>query len=431
MKLEKRKINPLDLKIGMYVSELDRPWIESPFLIQGFEIRDNQDIQQLQNLCSYVYVDELKSKVDINEAELTPVIEEPKPKGGLKVDVNRPSAAKKAIAQGGSIADIPAPPEPSVDFMDELEEAREIHDRMNTVVNKLYDSISRNKVPDFAQVEAVVSDVVSSLNRNEFALEWMTQLKDKDQFTAQHSMNVGIFSVKLGRHLGLHEDIQKVLGMCGLMHDIGKIKVPKRILMKPNSLTEAEMAIMQKHTEVGVKILKQTPNVPVEVINVCEKHHERMDGRGYPNQLTGDRLDLMTRIVSIADAYDAMTSETHYNPGFSSSHAMSELYRQKNKAYDAELVDAFIRAIGVFPVGTVIETHTGEVGIVISTSDDNRLNPSIIMVLNNKKKPFEKAHILNTAKVMAENGDDFRFNIRRALNPGNYVVHPKNHFISY
>jgi len=218
--------------------------------------------------------------------------------------------------------------------------------------------------------------------------------------------------------------------MCGLMHDIGKIKVPKRILMKPNSLTEAEMAIMQKHTEVGVKILKQTPNVPVEVINVCEKHHERMDGRGYPNQLTGDRLDLMTRIVSIADAYDAMTSETHYNPGFSSSHAMSELYRQKNKAYDAELVDAFIRAIGVFPVGTVIETHTGEVGIVISTSDDNRLNPSVIMVLNNKKKPFEKAHILNTAKVMAENGEDFRFNIRRALNPGNYGVHPKNHFIS-
>ncbi len=431
MKLEKRKINPLDLKIGMYVSELDRPWIESPFLIQGFEIRDNQDIQQLQNLCSYVYVDELKSKVDINEAELTPVIEEPEPKSGLKVDVNRPSAAKKAIAQGGSIADIPAPPEPSVDFMDELEEAREIHDHMNTVVNKLYDSISRNKVPDFAQVEAVVSDVVSSLNRNEFALEWMTQLKDKDQFTAQHSMNVGIFSVKLGRHLGLHEDIQKVLGMCGLMHDIGKIKVPKRILMKPNSLTEAEMAIMQKHTEVGVKILKQTPNVPVEVINVCEKHHERMDGRGYPNQLTGDRLDLMTRIVSIADAYDAMTSETHYNPGFSSSHAMSELYRQKNKAYDAELVDAFIRAIGVFPVGTVIETHTGEVGIVISTSDDNRLNPSVIMVLNNKKKPFEKAHILNTAKIMSENGEDFRFNIRRALNPGNYGVHPKNHFISY
>jgi putative nucleotidyltransferase with HDIG domain len=431
VKLEKRKINPLDLKIGMYVSELDRPWIESPFLIQGFEIRDNQDIQQLQNLCSYVYVDELKSKVDINEAELTPVIEEPEPKSGLKVDVNRPSAAKKAIAQGGSIADIPAPPEPSVDFMDELEEAREIHDHMNTVVNKLYDSISRNKVPDFAQVEAVVSDVVSSLNRNEFALEWMTQLKDKDQFTAQHSMNVGIFSVKLGRHLGLHEDIQKVLGMCGLMHDIGKIKVPKRILMKPNSLTEAEMAIMQKHTEVGVKILKQTPNVPVEVINVCEKHHERMDGRGYPNQLTGDRLDLMTRIVSIADAYDAMTSETHYNPGFSSSHAMSELYRQKNKAYDAELVDAFIRAIGVFPVGTVIETHTGEVGIVISTSDDNRLNPSVIMVLNNKKKPFEKAHILNTAKIMSENGEDFRFNIRRALNPGNYGVHPKNHFISY
>jgi putative nucleotidyltransferase with HDIG domain len=432
VKLEKRKINPLDLKIGMYVSELDRPWIESPFLIQGFEIKDAQDIQQLQNICDYVYVDEHKSKVEINEAELTPVIEEPpEVNKGLKVDVNRPHAAKKAIAKGDSIAKIPAPPEPRVPFTQELEEAREIHDHMNTVVNKLYDSISRNKVPDFGQVETVISDVVYSLNRNEFALEWMSQLKDKDQFTAQHSMNVAIFSAKMGRHLGLHEDMQKMLGMCGMMHDIGKIKVPKRILMKPQSLTEAEMAIMQKHTEVGVKILKQTPNVPLEVINVVEKHHERMDGRGYPNQLLGDRLDLMTRIVSIVDAYDAMTSETHYNPGFSSSHAMSELYRQKNKAYDAELVDAFIRAIGVFPVGTVIETHTGEVGIVVSTSDDNRLNPSVIMVLNNKKKPFEKPHILNTAKVRTEDGNDYRFNIRRALNPGNYGVHPKDHFVNY
>jgi len=110
---------------------------------------------------------------------------------------------------------------------------------------------------------------------------------------------------------------------------------------------------------------------------------------------------------------------------------MSELYRQKNKAYDAELVDAFIRAIGVFPVGTVIETHSGEVGIVVSTNDVNKLNPSVIMVLNSKKKPFEKPHILNTAKIMAEDGEDFRFNIKRALNAGNYDVHPKDHFVNY
>ena len=189
---------------------------------------------------------------------------------------------------------------------------------------------------------------------------------------------------------------------------------------------------MKKHVEVGVKILKQTPNVPLEVLSVCEKHHERMDGRGYPSKLPGERLDLMTRIVSIADAYDAMTSENHYNPGFSASHAMSELYRQRNKAYDGELVDAFIRAIGVFPVGTVIETHNGEIGIVVSTSDDKKLNPSVIMVLNHKKKPFEKPHILNTAKVLAEDGSgDYRFNIKRALNAGNYDVHPKDHFVNF
>jgi HD-GYP domain-containing protein (c-di-GMP phosphodiesterase class II) len=289
---------------------------------------------------------------------------------------------------------------------------------MGSLVNSLYGSIHRNKIPEFDQVEGVVTDVVSSLDRNEYALEWMTQIKDKDQFESQHAVNVSIFSIKLGRHLGLHEDILKLLGMCGLLHDVGKIKIPTRILMKPNTLTEDEMGIMQRHPEVGVKILKQTPNVPLEIVSVCD-------------QLTGQSLDLLTRIVSIADAYDAITSESHYNPGFSASHAMSELYRAKNKAYDAELVDAFIRAIGVFPVGTVIETHSGEVGIVVSTSDENKLNPSVIMVLNSKKKPFEKAHILNTAKIMAEDGEGFRFNIRRALNAGNYNVHPKDHFVNF
>ena len=431
MKLEKRQINVLDLKLGMHVSELDRPWIETPFLIQGFLLRDDQEIQQLRNLCKYVYIDELQSKVEVDETNLTPVTIEEKSEPGLKVDTSRASAAKKALARGGSIADLPWPPEPRVNFVEALEEAREVHQKMGAVVNSLYNSIHRNKIPEFDQVEDVVTDVVSSLDRNEYALEWMTQIKDKDQFESQHAVNVSIFAIKLGRHLGLHEDILKTLGMCGLLHDVGKIKIPDRILMKPGALTEDEMGIMQRHPEVGVTILKQTPNVPLEIISVCERHHERMDGRGYPSQLTGQRLDLLTRIVSIADAYDAITSENHYNPGFSASHAMSELYRAKNKAYDAELVDAFIRAIGVFPVGTVIETHSGEVGIVVSTNDANKLNPSVIMVLNSKKKPFEKAHILNTAKIMAENGEGFRFNIRRALNAGNYNVHPKDHFVNY
>jgi len=420
VKLEKRQISVLDLELGMHVSELDRPWIETPFLIQGFMLRDHQEIQQLQHLCKYVYIDEMKSTVAVDESKLTPITVEDKPQQGLKVDTSMASAAKKAIARGGSIADLPAPAE-----------ARVVHEKMGSVVNNLYGSIHRNKIPNFEQVEEVITDVVSSLDRNEYALEWMSQIKDKNQFESQHAMNVSIFSVKLGRHLGLHEDILKTLGMCGLLHDVGKIKIPDRILMKPGSLTEDEMGIMHKHPEVGVKILKQTPNVPLEIITVCERHHECMDGRGYPSQLTGDRLDLLTRIVSIADAYDAITSENHYNPGFSASHAMSELYRQKNKAYDAELVDAFIRAIGVFPVGTVIETHSGEVGIVVSTSDENKLNPSVIMVLNSKKKPFEKPHILNTAKIMAEDSEDFRFNIKRALNAGNYDVHPKDHFVNY
>lgn len=430
MKTEKRKINVLDLKKGMYVSELDKPWLESPFLLQGFLIQDDQEIQQLQQICRYVFIDELQSKVAIKEEDLTEISDGLAPLSAREINIGSAADAKKALGRGGTIAELPGPIEPpKIEFTNELDQARQVHEHLNTVVNNLYDSISRNKVPDFQQVSGVVSDVVYSLNRNEFALEWLSQLKSKDQFAAQHSMNVAIFSAKLGRHLGMDDELLKTLGMCGLMHDIGKIKIPENILRKPARLSAPEMKIMEVHPEIGMKIMKKMPNVPLDVINTCMKHHERLDGKGYPDQLSGDNIDLMTRIISIADAYDAITSENDYNPGYSPSHAMSELYKQKGKAYDAELVDAFIRCIGVFPVGTVIETHTGEVGIVISTSDNHKLNPSIIMVLNNHKQPFKKAHILNSAIIYTEDGD-FRFNIKRALNAGNYGVHPKDHFIS-
>lgn len=424
---EKRKISVLDLELGMYVSELDRPWLESPFLIQGFILRDDQQITQLQQLCNFVYVDEQKSKIAIKVEKLTPIVEKNE---GVKVDVSKPRAAKKALGKGGKIADLPPPPEPTVGFTKEVEQAQQIHEEMGSVVHKMYDSIGRNKVPDFKQVEGVVEQVVYSLNRNEYALEWMTQLKDKDRFEAQHATNVSIYAVKLGRHLGLGDDVLKTLGMCGMMHDIGKLKVPNHILMKPNKLLSNEREIMEKHADIGVKILKQTPNVPLEVINTCQKHHERLDGSGYPDQLQGEQIDLLTQITIIADVYDSITSENLYNPGFSASHAMSELFKLKGKHYDDELVEAFIRAMGVYPVGTVIEMHSGEVGIVISNSDRYKLNPSVIMILNNKKKQFEKPHILNTATLKNEDDDRFRFNIKRALNAGNYGVHPKDHFVN-
>lgn len=424
---KKIKVSVHNLKEGMYISELDRPWLDSPFMLQGFELENEQQIQQIQQICNFVYVDTKKSRVMVpswqSEAEAEEVdLDAP-------VDINKPYAAKKILAGGGSILDLPPPPEPTVKFANEIEQAQEVHSQVDNVVTRIYDSIGRNKVPDFKQVENVVSEVVYSLNRNEYALEWMTQLKDKDRYESQHSTNVAIYAVKLGRHIGLEDDVLKTLGICGMMHDIGKLKVPNHILSKPNKLLSNEMEIMEKHCAIGVKILKQTPNVPEEVINTCQNHHERLDGSGYPKQLTGGQIDLLTQIVIIADVYDAITSENVYNPGYSASEAMSELYKYKDLKYDGDLVEAFIRCMGVYPVGTVVEMHSGEVGIVISNSDRFKLNPSVVMILNHKKRRFEKSHIVDTAELKDENGS-FKLNIKRALNAGNYDVHPKDHFVN-
>jgi len=408
VKTHKQKVDVTDLEIGMYVSELDRDWLDSPFLIQGFLLKDDEQIEEIRNLCKYVYVDILQSRVAVKE---------------------KPAAISTgARAKAHKLSFDKQTPPPEVPFQQEIQVAKQIHTRLKSVIDGLYQSAAHDKKLNIDQVRTIVEEVVNSINRNEYALGWMTQLKNKDEYTAIHSMNVCILSVELGRHVGLGQDELNLLGMCGLMHDIGKIRVPNEILNKPGDLTEAELKIMKTHADIGASLLENTPGTPREVFNTAFSHHERLDGGGYPRRIPGEEIDAFTRIVMVADMYDAITSDRVYRPGAPSSKAMSVLYEKSGTQLDPDLVQAFIQCIGVYPVGTLVEVDTGEVGIVITIDARHRMNPSLLVVLDKIKQRLNPPRILNTAKAKGERGG-FKYNIKRALNVGSFGIHPKDFFV--
>ena len=177
--------------------------------------------------------------------------------------------------------------------------------------------------------------------------------------------------------------------MCGLLHDLGKLKVPDEILNKPGALTPDEFSIMRQHTTLGYELLRADSGLDPIISDVTCHHHERMDGRGYPQQLAEWQISRFARLVSIVDAFDAITSDRCYRDGLPTSDAIRILYRNRGQQFDASMVEAFIRMIGVYPPGSLVELSTGEVAIVVATHPGRKLKPRVEIMLDADKRPVE------------------------------------------
>lgn len=410
MKTKQRKVDVANLEIGMYVGQLDRDWLDSPFMLQGFLLNSEEQIEEVRKICKFVYIDVTLGK-DVPDS--------------LKKISGRVPGNGSGKNGDYDFTTIPSPP--TVPFEDEIKQAKRVHKRLSSIVNDLFYSATTGKHLDISQAKEVVHEVVNSINRNQYALEWMTQLKNKDEYTAIHSMNVCILSVKLGKHIGFSQDDLNMVGLCGMLHDIGKLNVPIEILNKPGSLTEPEMEIMRHHADMGANLLKNTKGTPEEAYHTALTHHEKLDGTGYPSEMPSGNINMFTRIVSIADIYDAVTSERVYHTSMQPHEANSLLYSLREHHLDAKLVEAFIQCVGVYPVGTIVETKNGEVGLVVSSSDRHRINPYILMVLNQSKGRISKPYIVNTARMKDDQGH-LKYEIKGALDTNSYSLSPRDFF---
>lgn len=364
-----------DISIGMFISALDRPWLETPFLLQGFLIENDHDIKLISDLCEYVYIDIKKSKVDLT---LTSHIRTPK-YSVLNTPLKRTYETPTPTFHQNQVHTN----KHSVEA--ELENAGKAYQNIKGTITKIIDNFKAGRGIDIQKAKTVVNDCVTSIFNNKDALMWFTLIKDRDLYTSQHSLNVAILSIAFGRFLGHSEKTLETIGLCGLLHDLGKLKIPLEILNKKGSFTDEEYEIMKQHPDLGREYLLKLPNIMPEIIDATYGHHEKMDGSGYPQGLKDSQISYYAKLVSITDAYDAITSDRSYQNRRTTLKAQKILYESAGSHFDKELVRSFIQWLGIYPPGSIIEMSNGEVGIVLSVDPNWKTKPCVIMLLNEEK----------------------------------------------
>jgi putative nucleotidyltransferase with HDIG domain len=376
----KVKIDVNDLEHGMFVSELDRPWTETPFLLQGVLIESGEDIAEFRRLCEYVYIDVERSR-DVIAPKLqtlaTKVQADDKPKSN---DITLQAVEHEQEA-----------------FRKELKVARKIHHRTRGYIDKLLDDVRLGNSLDTDTARELVGEMADSISRSPNAMLWLTHMKKRDEYTSIHCMNVSILAITFGRTLGLDRQRLELLGLGALLHDIGKMEVPLEILNKPGRLTDEEFDIVKSHSMNGYNLLRQKEDMPTEVLEIVRSHHERINGRGYPQGLTGELIDQLTQITSIVDVYDAITSDRCYHDGISPHEALKNMFDWAGDNFDAELVEQFIKCLGIYPIGSMVELNSGHIGIVVSASEKSRLRPIILVVINKSGERYSMPRLLNLA----------------------------------
>ena len=367
-----QKIDVADLRVGMFVVELDIPWEESSFMFQGLELKSPADVLAVQNECSHVWV-------DYDEFSLA----KDKPAEGL------PASKVGFMADAG------------VQVEDELDAAAEVHALASKAISNLFEEIKLGAEIDGGKVKQAVNGCVDSILRNPDASVWLTRIQAKHEATAQHSMNVAALSIVLAKSMNMSSREMEDIGVCGMLHDVGKTSISTEILEKTDPLNEAEMAEMQRHARYGRDILVSTKSVMSGAADVAHSHHERPDGQGYPRKLTDDSIPLFAKIVSIAEAYDTMTINQPYRAALSPSTALQELYAQRGKQFDEDLVIKFIDAVGIFPPGSIVQMLNNEVGIVLANTKD-KLRPRVIMILDAIGEPLTQ-RIVDLSQMDTDN----------------------------
>ncbi|MGZ8189617.1 MAG: HD-GYP domain-containing protein [Methylococcaceae bacterium] len=372
-----------NLAVGMYVVELDRPWLESPFPFQGFELKSEATIQAVKEVCDYVYIDMTRMK----KAE-SPFIK------GIN-----------SLANNQNILSYGAPPKKLSVFEKEIINTEKVYESTGALVANFMDKIATGGGIDTKLAKQAVAECVNSVLHSPDAALWLTQLKHKDEYTAQHSLNVCVLSIVLGRHINLSEANLNIVGLCGMMHDMGKMLVPLEILNKPGKLETEEMQIMQSHTTLGYELLKSSEDMHQSAIDVAHSHHERLDGKGYPRQIPSKSLTEFARIVAIADMYDAITSDRVYQKGRTHLEATNIISNVAGQHLDQTLVIKFIESIGVYPPGCLVQMTNGAIAIVVEVNEKLKLRPKIIIILDEEKNPVPEQVIDLSAMVADKNGD--------------------------
>jgi putative nucleotidyltransferase with HDIG domain len=300
---------------------------------------------------------------------------------------------------------------------------RRLYDDAVAVAGRLWDSADVEGKPDADAARGMVDSLAQAVAQNRTALLALTALKNYDNYTFTHMVNVSILTMGQARGLGVEGALLREFGLAALMHDIGKVKTPTDILNKPEKLTDNEFEILKRHTVDGAEILRKTPEMPALAPVVAFEHHLRADGTGYPAGVDRPQLNLGTMLCGIADVYDAMRSQRIYQQAFPTDRILAVLQRNDGKQFDQNLVRRFSQLVGIFPAGNLVRLDSGEIAVVIKTYAPDPYRPRVKVLLGRDGAALERPYEINLWE--AEEGQ--AQSVQAPLDPAVYGIDPLSH----
>ena len=357
-----KKIKVKDLELGMYLQEICGSWMDHPFWKISFVLTEAQDLTTLAECgISEVWIDTDKGLDTESETDNLSLEE-----ANAKINISLQQAALSTNK-----------PVTRVSMQEEIEIARKVHSKAATAVTSMFQEARMGKALQLEGIDTLVDDITQSIARNPEAFLSLSRLKTKDNYTYLHSVAVCALMIALGKQMNLDPALTKDLGMAGLLHDVGKMMIPDEVLNKPGRLTDNEFTIVKNHPLRGWEILQASEGVSAIALDVCLHHHERVDGTGYPDKLSGDNLSLFARMGAVCDVYDAITSERCYKAGWAPAESIRKMAEWQEGQFDSAIFQAFVRTIGIYPSGTLVKLKSTRLAVVIEQSDKNLLTPIV------------------------------------------------------
>jgi putative nucleotidyltransferase with HDIG domain len=377
-----KKIRVRDVRSGMFIHEICGSWMDHPFWKKAFLLSANEDLKALKTCgIQEIWIDTEKG-LDIEPESVVSTSAEEK---------------KKVEDELLQIAKEPSP-EPHAPMHEELERARKLQARSKAAVTSMFREARMGNAIKVSEAAPLVDEINQSITRNPEAFLNLARLKTKDDYTYMHSIAVCALMIALGKQLGLTSAELKNAGLAGLLHDVGKMLIPDEVLNKPGKLTDEEFEIVKQHPRKGWEILRGSAEITDTALDVCLHHHERVDGTGYPERISGDLLTLFSRMGAVCDVYDALTSDRCYKHGWEPAETIRKMAEWRNGHFDERVFQAFVKTIGIYPSGTLVRLKSGRLAIVIEQSDKSLLTPIVKVFFSTKSNEPIMPEMVNLSR---------------------------------